>query len=179
MTVFTVLALFASVTSYVIYYRMRKDAFQVLAVLASVVAVLAIILRLDAAGTVSGGYTHYVNGVAVTSGLVALGENFALVLIFGAVAALLCRGIAIFVVIAIGGLCRRPDGKQKASVPMLVFSILGTMLGLGVLGGAVGGITHGMTVTSFVPPLCVGGVLLVLSLFGIVTFIRKKKHMEE
>lgn len=175
MAVLIILLLAAAAVLFAVHYRTGKIFCEIAGVIAALAAMIAFVIALGQSGASSGGYTQYVNGVRVSSGFVAGSQNFVLILLFGAFANFATRGLGYLMGGRRGVKSTDPGGEKKASMPVLVISIIGAGLGVGILGGAVGGIAHGMPVASFVPPLCIGTAMIGLCIWGITTFIKRKK----
>ncbi|MBO6055334.1 MAG: hypothetical protein J6P31_07415 [Oscillospiraceae bacterium] len=135
--------------------------------------ITVVIARSSSAGT--GAYILYANGVRVSDGFLLVTQNFALFLIFGAIAVGGPMGLGSL----IGGKMRRNDQAGKPSVLILILWTACLLLGIAFLGSGISGFIHVSGNRVFlVPNICfssLGALMIGSGFFGIRHFALLRK----
>jgi len=167
---FLLLTLIASIF-HAASYRNTDDMNPKAMLLSLAAAILAAVafFSLGSGGSATGGYTYYVNGVRMGSGVMSVGVNLFL--------SFMAFALSHFVSVGIGYLFGHERDKKEKGRPkvwVLVLSILAIPFGSGFFKSL-----------SLIPNLTSAGRLLLIGLgvvtwglgiWGIVSYIVKKKH---
>lgn len=136
--------------------------------------ITVVIARASSGGT--GAYILYANGVRVSDGFLLVTQNFALFLIFGAIAVGGPLGLGAL----IGGKMRRNDQVGKPSALILILWIACLLLGAAFLGSGISGFIHVSGNRAFlVPNICfssLGALMIGAGIFGIRHFVLRKRN---
>lgn len=171
--IFAYLILIAiAITFYAFFFRLEKDWLEKVGVIVGVVATVVAVIAMQTSDSTSGAYVTYINGVRASAGYIKASGYIVFPLLFGGISIGLTRGIGYLI-----GYRRDPSERHEPKVWVLVLSIIGVIFSSSFLQAGVSRIADAPSAnwrSIFVVAL--GIVILGASIWGIVSYIIKKKR---
>ena len=161
-----------AITFYAFFFRLEHDWLEKAGVIAGVVATVIAVIAMQTTSSNSGAYVTYINGVRASSGFIKASGFIVFPLLFGGISIGLTRGIGYII-----GHRRDPDERREPKVWVLVLSIIGVIFSASFLQAGVSTITDASIAQwRNVLIVALGVVLFIASIWGIVSYIIKKKR---
>jgi hypothetical protein len=161
-----------TITFYAFFFRLEHDWLEKAGVIAGVVATVVAVIAMLTANSTSGAYVTYVNGVRASAGYIKASGFIVFPLLFGGISIGLTRGIGYLI-----GHRRDADERQEPKVWVLVLSIIGVIFSVSFLQAGVSTITDASIAQwRRILVVVLGVVIFVTSIWGIVSYIIKKKR---
>ena len=161
-----------AITFYAFFFRLEHDWLEKAGVIAGVVATVIAVIAMQTTSSNSGAYVSYINGVRASSGFIKASGFIVFPLLFGGISIGLTRGIGYLI-----GHRRDADERLEPKVWVLVLSIVGVIFSVSFLQAGVSTITD-TSIAQWRKVLIVvlGVVIFVASIWGIVSYVIKKKR---
>ena len=161
-----------AITFYAFFFRLEHDWLEKAGIIAGVVATVVAVIAMLSSNPISGSYVTYINGVRASSGFIKASGFIVFPLLFGGISIGLTRGIGYII-----GHRRDPDERREPKVWVLVLSIIGVIFSASFLQAGVSTITDA-SIAQWRNVLIVvlGVVIFVASIWGIVSYVIKKKR---
>ena len=161
-----------AITFYAFFFRLEHDWLEKAGVIAGVVATVIAVIAMLSSNSTSGTYVTYINGVRASAGYLKASNFFVFLLLFGGISIGLTRGIGYMI-----GHRRNTDERHEPKVWVLVLSIIGVIFSSSLLQAGVSSLADS-SIAQWRSILVVvsGIVIFVASIWGIVSYIIKKKR---
>ena len=161
-----------AITFYAFFFRLEHDWLEKAGIIAGVVATVVAVIAMLSSNPTSGSYVTYINGVRASSGFIKASGFIVFPLLFGGISIGLTRGIGYLI-----GHRRDADERREPKVWGLVLSIIGVIFSVSFLQAGVSTITDASIAQwRRIIVVVLGVVLLFASIWGIVSYIIKKKR---